>query len=130
MGAFKYTNDFSKGVNLDLDELRLPSDAVAFLKNITRNVNANTATNVAASDGAGSNKDVGTPLEGNAILPMVSIPSGPNYCIGFYSSEQTNEGYFFLYNAYGNHSIYVVRGDDGTTEKVFEGSVLNFQYAP
>lgn len=130
MGAFKYTNDFSKGVNLDLDELRLPADAVAFLKNITRNVNANGGPSQGVNSGAGSNKDVGTPLEGNVALTMSGLASGPNYCIGFYSSEQTNEGYFFLYNGYGDHSIWVIRGDNGTTQKVYEGPLLNFQYNP
>lgn len=118
-------NDFSGGVNLDLDELRLPPNAAQFLKNVTRTINSNPN----ASGLAGANKDVVTPLEGNTALTL-TLGGGINRCIGFYSSEQTNEGYFFVWNSSNNHSVWVIRGATGVVQKVYQGSLLNFQSDP
>lgn len=119
-------NDFSKGLNLDLDQSRLPDNTVIFLKNMTRNVNTN--ANVPAR--AGANKDVLTPLEGSTAMTLMGMPVAVNYSIGYYSSDQTNEGYFFVYNSAGNHTIWVIRGDTGVVQKVYEGPLLNFQLDP
>lgn len=128
MSKFVFKNSLSKGINLDLDETRVPPDAVVFLKNITRNTGVNPSA--PSGTGAGSNADVGTPLEGNIALSVSGIASGNNYCIGFYSAEQTNEGYFFVYNETGQHSIWVIRGNTGAVQKVYQGPLLNFQYNP
>src|ERR1700761_9332559 len=119
-------NDFSKGLNLDLDQSRLPDNTVIFLKNLTRNVN----TNANAPARAGANKDVLTPLEGSTEMTLMGMPGGVNYSIGYYSSDQTNEGYFFVHNSAGNHTIWVIRGDTGVVQKVYEGPLLNFQLDP
>jgi len=126
MAAFKFRNDLSKGINLDLDESRLPPDTAVFLKNITRNVN----TNAAAAALAGSNQDVSTPVEGCQALTISGMPSGTNYCIGYYSSESTNELYFFVYNSATNHTIWVISGDTGVIQKVYQGALLQFQLNP
>lgn len=126
MAAFKFRNDLSKGINLDLDESRLPPDTAVFLKNITRNVN----TNAAAAALAGSNQDVSTPVEGCQALTISGMPSGTNYCIGYYSSETTNELYFFVYNSSTNHTIWVISGDTGVIQKVYQGALLQFQLNP
>jgi len=118
-------NDMSKGVNLDLDEIRLPENAALFLKNVTRNVNLNSS----AASLAGSNLNVVTPIEGTTRI-LMTPPTGTNYCIGSYSSEQTNELYFFLYNSNQDHSIWVIRGDTGVIQKVYQSSLLNFQLDP
>ena len=126
MAAFKFRNDLSKGINLDLDESRLPPDTAVFLKNITRNVN----TNAAAAALAGSNQDVSTPVEGCQALTISGMPSGTNYCIGYLNSEQTNELYFFVYNSATNHTIWVISGDTGVIQKVYQGALLQFQLNP
>lgn len=123
---FQFKNNFSKGINLDLDALRLPPDAAVFIKNLTNNININQGT----PGSSGSNKFVYSPLEGNQALTIGTLPSGQNYCIGFYSSEQTNEGYFFLWNSSGNHSVWVISGDTGAIRKVYENSILNFLLDP
>ena len=124
--AFQFKNSLNKGINLDLDELRLPPDAAVFIKNLTDNVN----TNAAAAALGGGNQFVRTPIEGNVALSISGVPGGINYCIGFYSSEQTNEGYFALANSANNHSIWVVRGDTGAVQKVHESNLLPFVADP
>ncbi len=124
--AFKFTNSLNKGINLDLDELRLPPDAAVFIKNLTDNVNANAAS---ASLGGG-NQFVRTPIEGNSALQISGLPQGTNYCVGFYSSEQTNEGYFALANSGNNHTVWVIRGDTGVVDKVHESNLLPFNFDP
>lgn len=121
--AYKFTQNFNKGVNLDLDETRLPPDAVQFIKNMTAEVNQQ------PGGSAGANMGVRTPLEGNIALSL-TLPAGDNYCVGFYSSEQTNEGYFFVYNSLGNHTIWVITGDTGQLTLVYQGNLLPFTLDP
>lgn len=110
---------------MDLDELRLPQDAVQFMKNLTANVGQNPESTVLA----GANMEIFKPLEGNTEL-LVALPDGLNYCVGFYSSEQTNEGYFFIWNSNTDHSIWVISGDIGTIRKVYQSSLLPFELKP
>lgn len=124
--SFQSKNNLTKGINLDLDELRMPPDAAAFIKNLTDDVNLNSNSSV----GAGSNKGVRTPLEGNKALTISGLPSGTNRCVGFYSAEQTNEGYFGLWNSNGNHTIWVIRGDTGAVVKVHQNTLLPFSNTP
>lgn len=123
--AFQFKNNFNEGIILDLDQLRLPANAALFIKNLTDNTN----TNQSAPSLSGQNAKVRTPIEGNVEL-AITLPSGINYCIGFYSSEQTNEGYFFIYSSANNHSIWVISGDTGIATKVYQGSCLNFKLDP
>src|SRR6185436_6344270 len=113
--AYQFKNNLNEGINLDFNQLRIPPNAVMFLKNMTQNVNQNAGS----TSGAGSTQYTTTPLEGNRLL-NTTLPSGTSYCIGFYSSEQSNEGYFFIYNEHGNHTIWVISGDDGTARLVYE----------
>lgn len=99
----KFKQNFEKGVNIDLNELKLPPDAVQFLKNVTGEVNQNPGTSALA----GANMGVKTPLEGNAAL-SISLPAGTNHCMGFYNSEQTNEGYFGIWNSNEDHTVWVI----------------------
>jgi hypothetical protein len=103
-------NNLLEGINLDLSPLRMPPNAATFIKNLTDNSNINAS----GAGQTGFSEYAKTPLEGNQALPISGIPSGDNYCIGFYSSEQTNEGYFFLWNSNGSHTIWVINGDAGT----------------
>lgn len=126
MATIQFKNNFNDGINLDMDPLRLPPDTAIFLKNLTDNININSGT----PGGSGSNEKVKTPLEGNAPLIISGMPSGTNYCIGFYSSEQTNEGYYALWNSNGNHSIWVISGTNGVVTKVYQSALLPFILEP
>ena len=86
--SVRFTNNLNAGVNLDLDNLRLPPNAAVFIKNLTNNVNLNSGS----PSGGGSNEAIFSPLEGNLGLTMAALPSGVNFTCGFYSSEATNEG--------------------------------------
>lgn len=127
MPPIQSKNSFQRGMNLDLDELRLPPDVATWIKDATININTNAATGAKA----GSNQNVVTPIEGNQAL-SVSNPSGTNYQIGFYSSEQTNEGYYFLWNSVSanNHSIWVISGDTGAVRKVYQGPYTTAVFDP
>jgi hypothetical protein len=124
--GFQFKNSLNNGVNLDLDELRLPPDTAVFIKNLTDNVNTN-AANAALG---GGNQKVRTPIEGNVALSVSGMPSGTNATCGFYSSEQTNEGYFAVYNSNGNHTVWVISGDNGVVRKVHQSTLLPFQSDP
>lgn len=126
MAAMQFKNNFSEGINLDLSELRIHPNAAVFIKNLTNNININQAT----PGGSGQNEFVITPLEGNAALPLTGMPSGTNYQCGFYSSEQTNEGYFAVWNSGGNHTVWVISGDNGQVRKVHENTLLPFVLDP
>lgn len=123
---YQFKNDLNKGVYLDPDELRMPPNAAAFIKNLTQNASRNPTS----SSGAGGNEFVNTPMEGNAAVPGITLPTGVNYCCGFYSSETTNEGYFFVWNSTNAHTIWVVNGDTGACTKVFQGIRLPFELNP
>lgn len=124
--AIQSKNDFTKGVSLDFDELRVPPDVAVWIKDMTIgiNINANAASQ------SGLNEGVRTPAEGNVAITTPTYPSGTNYCIGTYSSEQTNELYYFLYNSTGNHTIWVIDGNVGTVTLVHENTLLPFVLDP
>src|ERR1017187_4582960 len=102
MSAFQIKNSFQNGMNLDLDNLRLSPETSLFLKNVIQSYQANSA--IASLSGG---QQVLKPLEGSTNI-SIAIPSGTNYCIGSHCEDQTNELYFFLYNASNNHSIWVI----------------------
>lgn len=120
----KFKQNFEKGVNIDLNELKLPPDAVQFLKNVTGEINQNPGTSALA----GANMGVKTPLEGNVAL-LISLPAGTNHCMGFYNSEQTNEGYFGIWNSNDDHTVWVINGDTGARTLVYNGT-LPFELNP
>ena len=124
--AYQFKNNFNGGLNLDLDELRIPPNAAVFIKNLTTNININAGT----AGLSGSNQLVLTPFEGNAALDQTGMAAGTNYCCGFLSAEQTNEGYFPVWNSNGNHTVWVVRGDTGAVQKVHENTLLPFLLDP
>lgn len=124
--SLQFKNSFNKGINLDLDETRLPPDTAVFIKNLTNNININAGTPALS----GSDAYVITPLEGNVSLIVSGMPGGTNYCVGFYSSEQTNEGYFAIYNSNGNHTVWVIAGATGAVTKVHQNTLLPFLLDP
>jgi len=131
MPNLSYKVNFLKGVNLDAHPLRIDELEAVFIKNMTANSNANTTTNSGAGGtGAGANMGIYTPLEGNKELYITGLPSGSNYCIGYYSSEQTNEGYAFIYNSGGNHCVLIIRGDSGGVQICYGSTLLPFSLNP
>lgn len=124
--AYQFTNNLNEGVNLDLALIRMPANAAIFIKNLTQNIN----TNSNAAGESGQNEKIISPLEGNQALSLSGMPSGTNYCVGFFSSEQTNEGYFAVWNSSNNHTVWVISGEDGTVRKVHESSLLPFLLDP
>lgn len=126
MASFQQKNNLLGGLNLDLSNLRIPPNYAVFIKNMTDSVNLNSG----APGGAGSDSAVKTPIEGCQALSITGLPSGENIGIGFYDSEQSNEGYFALWNSTGNHSIWVISGTDGSVNKVLEDTLLPFDLNP
>lgn len=122
--AGQIKNSFQNGVNLDYDNLRLPAETSLFLKNVIQSYQTNTAL---PSNAGG--QEILKPLEGNANIP-ITLPSGTNYCIGTHYEAQTNEMYFALYNASSNHSVWVIEGDTGVVQKVYQSSLLPFTNNP
>ena len=104
----------------------MPPNAASFIKNLTNTSNINNG----APGGTGFSEFASTPLEGNQALTIGALPSGTNYCVGFYSSEQTNEGYFCLWNSGGVHTIWVIDGGTGTVTKVHQNTLLPFSNDP
>lgn len=130
--------NFLSGVNLDDSQLRIPTSENKSFAAYLYNMTANVAENPNAEAGAGRNFGVLTPLEGNNIQPFSPVPpgyntplaAGNNYCVGFYSSEQTNQGYAFIWNSNGDHQILVINGDDGSTAVVAQSKLLPFVLNP
>lgn len=123
--ASPFKNTFFK-VNFDLDETKIPPDTASFLKDMTWSVNTNNSLGI----GQGSNAGVMTPFEGNNTVADILLPSGDNYTIGAYSSEQTNELYFFNWNSNNNHQVWVINGDNKVTSLVYQSSLLKFTLDP
>lgn len=126
MATYQFKNNFNGGINLDAALIRMPANMATFIKNLTDGVNINQN----APGGAGQDQAVKTPMEGNVALSLSGIPSGTNYTCGWYSSEQTNEGYFCVYNSNNNHTVWVISGDTGAVRKVHENTLLPFLLDP
>lgn len=124
--ALQSKNNLNGGINLDADALRLPANTAQFIKNISLSANIN--ANAAAL--AGGNQWVAQPMEGSVALSISGMPAGTNYCIGFYSSEQSNEGYYAIFNSNNDHSIWVIRGNTGVVQKVHQSQLLPFILNP
>lgn len=115
-----------KGIDVDSDELYLTEANARFIKNITYEVNDN---NSAPLD-EGSNAGAFTPLESNTRLCDLTLPTGKNFCIGYYESRELAEGYVFVWNSNNDHLIYRINGRNGQCEKVYQSKCLNFQLIP
>lgn len=123
---YKFSQTFLKGVNLDLNETALPKDMVQFMKNMTASVNQNPNS----QSGNGANAGAWTPMEGCEIMLTPDLPTGNNTCVGFYSADDINKGFFFLHNDLQNHSVWMIDGDNGAVVKVYEDSSLPFFLNP
>ena len=91
-----------KGIDVDSDELYLTEANACFIKNLTYEVNDNNTANI----DEGSNAGAFTPLESNTRLCNLQLPTGKNFCIGYYESRELAEGYVFVWNSNNNHLIY------------------------
>lgn len=125
MAQFSSKKTIVNGIDLDGDEARIAEDKAKFIKGLTMLGGKNPDS----PDGEGNNTGVWIPYSGSELVGHPQLPIGDNYCIGTYYSKETNELYCFVYNSRTNHSIYRINGD-GTTQIVYKGYCLNFQYDP
>lgn len=115
------------GLDLDSDQLRIKQNKARYLKNLLFNSNRNTES----GSGEGENFGVLTPLESNSnLIGDIVMPEGLNYVCGYKESRETNEGFVFVYNSLGNHFIYSISGKDGSSQVIYQNSLLNFVYDP
>ena len=91
------------------------------------------ALNVRVSSEEQGTQGIVKNVEGNSSVPAATsndtIPSsGVNRVVGAVSSDATKAIYFFLFNSADNHGIYRYSVTDDNYIKVYEDSVLNFEY--
>lgn len=115
-----------KGLDLDSSELYVEELRAVFLKNITLAVNDN--ERIAQDEGL--NQFEFTPLESNSKYCELTLPSGNNYCVGFYYAIELKQAYVFVWNSQSNHLIYRLNAQDGSCQVVVQSSCLNFQLRP
>jgi hypothetical protein len=116
-----------KGIDLDSNLLGKDQEHACYIKNLLVDVSHNDNT----PSGEGRTKRVYTPAPSNFIwCGSLKVPDGKNFVIGFYESEETNEGYVFCWNSNSNHFIYRINGDGRMCEMIYQGSCLNFQLDP
>lgn len=120
-------------VNTDADEHLMKDTEARFLKGYRIGYNINDNLNTGTGDGApqGSNFGKGTPLQSSTPAAVsLQLPLGKNQCIGTYESQETNEMYWFNWNEFDNHGVYRLNGKDGTAQKIYVNSCLNFSIDP
>lgn len=122
MAQFPSKKTIITGIDLDTDESRIKDDKAKFIKGLT----LMPGKNPDAIDGEGDNAGVWKPAAGSEFIGEPMLPIGRNFCIGTFSSKETNELYVFVYNSLGGHLIYRVNGN-GSIQTVYKGSCLNFQ---
>ena len=69
-----------------------------------------------------------TPNSDADSIPTASGLDGVNFTIGSVASEKGKCIYFFIWNLGGNHGIYQYEHTTNTYFKVYENSILNFNY--
>lgn len=117
---------------MDLDYSKLNPSQSPFLKN-TRfllNNNANDSNNSGNGANIGSNVGKITNILSNEVAGTLTLPEGTNQTIGQYEFVDLNEGYWFVWNSLGNHTINRHDGNTGLLENVYTGSCLNFDIDP
>lgn len=91
------------------------------------------ALNVRVSNEDDGNQGILKNIEGTTAVPARTtadtIPAeGANRVIGAVSSDASKCVYFFLYNSSSDHGIYRYNVSNDNYEKLYEDSVLNFEY--
>lgn len=91
------------------------------------------ALNVRVSSEEQGTQGIVKNVEGNSSVPAATsddtIPAtGVNRVVGAVSSDASKAIYFFLFNSNENHGIYRYSVTDDNYIKVYEDSVLNFEY--
>lgn len=115
-----------EGMDMDADESVLKNTKAAFIKNLLDDPGNNAAITV----GEGANAYALTKLLANREYANVTLPDGENHAIGYHYFKKQKQGFSFLWNSLGNHSIWRINGTDATATLVVQSPCLNFQYLP
>lgn len=119
-------------LNMDLDYSKLNPNQSPFLKN-TRfllNNNANNSNNSGNGAAIGANLGKITNVLSNELAGSLTLPDGENKTIGAYEFQDLNEGYWFVWNSNGEHTVNRHDGNTGLLQTVYKGSCLNFDIDP
>jgi hypothetical protein len=113
MEIIKQKHVFTGGMNMD-DDLRFikPGDY-------------RYAINCRIGSSEDENRGVVENIKGNELV-NASLPGGVNVCIGTYEDRAGGSVFYFIHNSSLNHGIYRYFVASNTVEKIFEGSILNF----
>lgn len=109
-------------LNMDLDVSKLNPSQSPFLKNTRFLLN----TNANNSNGSGNNASVGsnvgkiTNIMSTSLAGQLSLPDGTNKTIGVYEFQDLNEGYWFVWNSNGEHTVNRHDGNTGILETVYK----------
>jgi len=117
---------------MDLDFSKLNPNQSPFLKN-TRfllNNNANNSNNSGNGAAIGANLGKITNVLSNELAGSLTLPDGENKTIGAYEFQDLNEGYWFVWNSNGEHTVNRHDGNTGLLQIVYQGSCLNFDIDP
>lgn len=106
---------------MDLDYSKLSPNQSPFLKN-TRfllNNNANNSNNSGNGAAIGGNVGKITNILSNELAGSLTLPDGENKTIGAYEFQDLNEGYWFVWNSNGDHTVNRHDGNTGLLERVY-----------
>lgn len=115
-----------KGIDLDSHELNIDEMKAVFIRNLSYLAGDNNRI----SQDEGSNAYNFSPIEALVKYSLIPLPAGTNKCVGFHYAPEVNQAYIFGHNSNGDHFIYRIKGDDGTSEMILISPCLNFQNEP
>lgn len=85
------------------------------------------ALNVNTTESTGNDNGVLENSKGMTEITVPALPAGENRCIGSISHAQSNNLFFFVWNANGNHCIYYLNEQNKVVYKVMQSSELRFK---
>lgn len=115
-------------VQMDKAFEKMSPDETPFAKGLSFEVNGNPIGQGGMNNptGEGQNLLTLTPTRSNIPFNSLPLPAGYNKDIGSFESVTTQELYWFVFNANGNHSIFVIDGNSGVISKVAQDPSLGF----
>jgi hypothetical protein len=106
--------NFIGGLNSDAEDRKIPQGDYRY------------ALNVRSSLADGANEGAIENTKGNAVADFL-LPVGNNRCIGALDDEENNMVYFFVFNDFGNHTIYEYDVSANVVSIVLQTPILNFK---
>jgi hypothetical protein len=113
MEIIKQKHIFTGGMNMDDDPRFIKPGDYRY------------AINCRIGSSEDENRGVVENIKGNELV-NASLPGGVNVCIGTYEDRAGGSVFYFIHNSSLNHGIYRYFVASNTVEKIFEGSILNF----